>query len=55
MKKKWKANLQWECLNEHYIDNEDFYQIIEGGSTNAIEMQCHLGLSNVKVSKMSNT
>jgi hypothetical protein len=36
---------------EHYIVNGDFYQILEGGSANNIEMQCHLGLNNVKVSK----
>ncbi len=36
---------------EHYIENGDFYQILEGGSANNIEMQCHLGLNNVKVSK----
>jgi hypothetical protein len=33
----------WEC------------KILEGGSADDIEMQCHLGLSNVKVSKVSNT
>jgi hypothetical protein len=30
-------------------------QILEGGNANDIEMWCHLGLSNVKVSKVINT
>jgi hypothetical protein len=40
---------------EHYIENGNFYQILEGGSANDIEMQCNLGMRNVKVSKASNT